>query len=73
MHCCNSSSQNSTVFDNDFSHLVEYEEPSKLMETNSYFSKLVADQYCANYQRETLLITKHNVLETKYFTFLVQL
>uniref|UniRef100_A0A0A0K2Q3 Uncharacterized protein n=1 Tax=Cucumis sativus TaxID=3659 RepID=A0A0A0K2Q3_CUCSA len=73
MHYCNSSSQSSTVFDNDFGHLVEYEEPSKLMETNSYFSKLVADQYCANYQRETLLITKHNVLETKYFTFLVQL
>uniref|UniRef100_A0A0A0K7I7 ABC transporter domain-containing protein n=1 Tax=Cucumis sativus TaxID=3659 RepID=A0A0A0K7I7_CUCSA len=42
MHYCNSSSQSSTVFDNDFGHLVEYEEPSKLMETNSYFSKLVS-------------------------------
>lgn len=47
-----------TVIDSDkvmvlsFGNLVEYEEPSKLMETNSYFSKLVAD-YWASCRRDS--------------------
>uniref|UniRef100_A0A0A0KCQ4 ABC-type xenobiotic transporter n=1 Tax=Cucumis sativus TaxID=3659 RepID=A0A0A0KCQ4_CUCSA len=47
-----------TVIDSDkvmvlsFGNLVEYEEPSKLMETNSYFSKLVAE-YWASCRRDS--------------------
>ncbi|XP_023513457.1 ABC transporter C family member 8 isoform X2 [Cucurbita pepo subsp. pepo] len=47
-----------TVIDSDkvmvlsFGHLVENEEPSKLMETNSYFSRLVAE-YWASSRRDS--------------------
>ncbi|CAK9165293.1 unnamed protein product [Ilex paraguariensis] len=43
-----------TVIDSDmvmvlsFGNLVEYDEPSKLMETNSYFSKLVAEYWSSS-------------------------
>ncbi|CAB4302936.1 unnamed protein product [Prunus armeniaca] len=32
--------------------LVEYEEPSKLLDTNSYFSKLVAESWSSGKNRE---------------------